>query len=85
MPPRSTSIRLPADLDRRVRAEADRNMRSVQAEAVDLIERALAGAAERLADPKTRASAKKSAGECPHPRGRVIKGFCYRCGKPVSV
>lgn len=21
---------------------------------------------------------------CPHPRARVIKGFCYRCGKPVT-
>lgn len=20
----------------------------------------------------------------PHPKGRVIKGFCYRCGKPAS-
>jgi hypothetical protein len=20
----------------------------------------------------------------PHPRGRVVKGFCYRCGRPAS-
>lgn len=20
----------------------------------------------------------------PHPRGRIIKGFCYRCGKPAT-
>jgi len=84
MPPRATTVRLPAELEKRVRAEADRNMRSVQAEAVDLIERALAGAGERLADPKTRAAIKKNAGDCPHPRGRVIKGFCYRCGKPAT-
>jgi hypothetical protein len=23
-------------------------------------------------------------GSCPHPRARVIKGFCYRCGKPAT-
>ena len=22
--------------------------------------------------------------KCPHPRGRVIKGFCYRCGGPAT-
>jgi hypothetical protein len=22
--------------------------------------------------------------ECPHPPGRVFKGLCYQCGKPVS-
>ncbi len=28
---------------------------------------------------------KVEAGACPHPRGRVIKGFCYRCGKPAIL
>lgn len=23
-------------------------------------------------------------GDCPHPRARVIKGFCYACGKSVG-
>jgi len=27
---------------------------------------------------------KEDDGACPHPRGRVIKGFCYRCGKPAT-
>lgn len=24
-------------------------------------------------------------GKCPHPRGRVIKGFCYACGMPTAI
>jgi hypothetical protein len=24
-------------------------------------------------------------GKCPHPRARVIKGFCYACGMPTAV
>lgn len=42
----------------------------------------------------TPAQTKKSAAEnkrirestsCPpHPRGRVVKGFCYRCGRPAA-
>jgi hypothetical protein len=27
---------------------------------------------------------KEDDGACPHPRGRVIKGFCYRCGGPAT-
>jgi hypothetical protein len=27
---------------------------------------------------------KRDADACPHPRGRVIKGFCYRCGGPAT-
>jgi len=22
--------------------------------------------------------------DCPHPKARVIKGFCYACGKPTA-
>lgn len=24
-------------------------------------------------------------GKCPHPRARVIKGFCYACGMPAAI
>ena len=78
-------IRLPKDLRDRVGAQAERNKRTFNAELLSVIERGLAGDMERLADPKTRAAVKARAGACDHPRGRVIKGFCYRCGKPTAI
>jgi hypothetical protein len=42
--------------------------------AIDLALREAKPAAKRKADPDA----------CPHPRGRVIKGFCYLCGKPAT-
>jgi hypothetical protein len=31
------------------------------------------------------ASRQTAPGDCPHPKGRVIKGFCYRCGHPANL
>ena len=54
---------------------------------------ALLAAAERgqpregYADRQSEAVAQNLAaleGDCPHPKARVIKGFCYACGKPAA-
>lgn len=37
-----------------------------------------------LHEAKPAAKRKVDPGACPHPRARVIKGFCYRCGKPAT-
>lgn len=37
-------------------------------------------AAKRQQPPAGRAATKDG---CPHPKARVIKGFCHACGKPV--
>lgn len=55
-----------------------RGMRTRQEWVTDAIDHAL-----QEAKPTAKRKVVDS-GECPHPRGRVIKGFCYRCGKPAT-
>ena len=68
-------LRVPQDIADSI--DTVRGTRTRQQWVADAIELALheaKPAPKRAVDP----------GACPHPRGRVIKGFCYRCGKPAT-
>jgi len=49
------------------------------------VEGLIAAELGRAREPKagTASTDPAAPGRCPHPRGRVIKGFCYRCGSMV--
>jgi hypothetical protein len=69
------SVRVPAAVAEEIDAARGGQTRTAWVEAaIDAALREAKPAARRKVDP----------GECPHPRGRVIKGFCYRCGKPAT-
>jgi len=72
-------VRVPEDV-----AQAIDNARAGQSRSAwvaDLIDAALTEAApvKKTSDTKDRRSG------CPHPRARVIKGFCYACGMPATI
>ena len=50
----------------------------------DAIDAALTGPGLMLGEEIIPARKVKAAGACPHPKARVIKNFCYACGKPAS-
>jgi hypothetical protein len=37
------------------------------------------------AEPQPGKKRVQETGRCPHPRARVIKGFCYACGMPSAI
>lgn len=84
MPARRVALNLPQDLYDKVRGHADRNGRSVNAELVLLVETGLVSVKMTAGEMVVPARMVKEAGCPPHPRGRVIKGFCYRCGRPAT-
>ncbi len=71
-------VRVPEDVAQAIdRARAGQSRSSWVA---DLIDAALT---ETTPAAKTKSDTKERRSGCPHPRARVIKGFCYRCGKPA--
>lgn len=84
MPTRRVALALPQDLYEKVHGEAERNGRSVNAELVLLVEAALQQSVMARGEKVIPAKVVKELGCPPHPRGRVIKGFCYRCGRPAT-
>jgi hypothetical protein len=48
----------------------------------DAIDRMLTGDPEPAVEQKKQV---RDPDRCPHPRARVIKGFCYRCGMPAAT
>jgi len=54
----------------------------------DLIDAALAAGGDPPVEYRSgsqRKRAEAAGGKCPHPRARVIKGFCYACGMPAAI
>lgn len=84
------NVRVPEDVAQAI--DKARAGQSRSAWVADAIDAALSGgevgvASEGLKDVtevKPGGTPKARREGCPHPRGRVIKGFCYACGKPAT-
>lgn len=53
-----------------------------------LIDAALAAAEDPPVEYRSESQRRRveaTSGKCPHPRARVIKGFCYACGMPAAI
>lgn len=74
-------VRVPEDVAQKI--DSARGGQSRSGWVSDLIDAALT---ETDAPPKkTNDAPKERRSGCPHPRARVIKGFCYACGKPAAI
>lgn len=54
----------------------------------DVIDAELAAGTEPPVELRSKSQQRRVAaesGKCPHPRARVIKGFCYACGMPSAI
>lgn len=54
----------------------------------DLIEAEVASRADPPVEFRSESQRRRveaTSGKCPHPRARVIKGFCYACGMPAAI
>lgn len=73
-------VRVPEDVAAKI--DSARGGQSRSAWITDLIDAALG---ETAPQKKTYDTLKERRSGCPHPRARVIKGFCYACGKPAAI
>lgn len=73
-------VRVPEDVAQAI--DTARAGQSRSAWVADLIDAALT---ETAPATTTNVTQKERRSGCPHPRARVIKGFCYACGKPATI